>query len=174
MIVIVPSFCTYLEIALIRRTEYDDNSQFNNLETLIVQNSVNTVYTHGLVEKGKLQHIAKLLEQLEVKLCIVKKKQVVIINSHNPSDFSSGDAEHELSVLVGDDNLNLYPSILNLKNAMKSAYVLISVGAEYIYAEFRFVRCGSSNVQNLHLCSGNYVGKYTLVPYSINQYTIQS
>lgn len=70
----MPFFCTFLELVLIFRTEYDDNSQFNNLETLIVQNSVNTVYTHGLVEKGKLQHIAKLLEQLEVKLCIVKKK----------------------------------------------------------------------------------------------------
>ena len=71
---IVPSYCTFFELVLIRRTEYDDNSQFNNLETLIVQNSVNTVYTYGLVEKGKLQHIAKLLEQLEVKLCIIKKR----------------------------------------------------------------------------------------------------
>ena len=70
----MPFFCTFHEFALICRTEYDDNSQFNNLETLIVQNSVNTVYTHGMVEKGKLQHIAKLLEQLEVKLCIVKRK----------------------------------------------------------------------------------------------------
>ena len=73
MIVIARCFCTIPFLLLICRTEYDDNAQFNNLETLIVQNSVSTVYTHGVVDKGKLQHIAKLLEQLDVKLSIVKK-----------------------------------------------------------------------------------------------------
>ena len=43
------------------------------------------------------------------------------------SDFASSDVEHELSVLVGTDNLNLYPSILQMKLAMKASGVLISV-----------------------------------------------
>ena len=60
------------------RIEYDDNAQFNNLETLIVQNNVDIVYTYGSVETGKLQHIAKLLEQLDVRLQIVKKKWVSV------------------------------------------------------------------------------------------------
>lgn len=56
------------------RTEYEDNAQFNNLETIIVQNNVNVVYTFGSVETGKLQHIAKLLDPMDVKLTIVKKR----------------------------------------------------------------------------------------------------
>ena len=67
-------FCYLCRRCLRCRTEYDDNAQFNNLETLIVQNNVNTVYTYGSVETGKLQHIAKLLEQLDVRLQIVKKR----------------------------------------------------------------------------------------------------
>ena len=58
------------------RTEYEDNAQFNNLETIIVQNNVNVVYTFGSVETGKLQHIAKLLDPMDVKLTIVKKRWV--------------------------------------------------------------------------------------------------
>ena len=58
----------------IGRTEYEDNAQFNNLETIIVQNNVNVVYTFGSLETGKLQHIAKLLDPMDVKLTIVKKR----------------------------------------------------------------------------------------------------
>lgn len=58
------------------RTEYEDNAQFNNLETIIVQNNVNVVYTFGSVETGKLQHIAKLLDPMDVKLTIVKKRWI--------------------------------------------------------------------------------------------------
>lgn len=72
--VIALFFCWLFSDCLKYRTEYDDNAQFNNLETLIVQNNVDTVYTYGSVETGKLQHIAKLLEQLDVKLQIVKKR----------------------------------------------------------------------------------------------------
>ena len=97
-------------------TEYEDNAQFNNLETIIVQNNVNVVYTFGSVETGKLQHIAKLLDPMDVKLTIVKK-----------SEFASSDAEHELAVLVGAEDLNLFPSILEMKLAMKAAGVLVSV-----------------------------------------------
>lgn len=43
------------------------------------------------------------------------------------SDFTSSDVEHELSVLVGADNLNLYPSILQMKLAMNASGVLVSV-----------------------------------------------
>ena len=43
------------------------------------------------------------------------------------SDFVSFDVEHELSVLVGADNLNLYPSILQMQLAMKAIGVLVSV-----------------------------------------------
>ncbi|KAK8796151.1 hypothetical protein WA171_004113 [Blastocystis sp. BT1] len=103
--------------------EYDDNAQFNNLETLIVQNNVDIVYTYGSVETGKLQHIAKLLEQLDVRLQIVKK-----------NDFVSFDVEHELSVLVGADNLNLYPSILQMQLAMKASGVLVSVDS-FIFSD---------------------------------------
>ena len=71
---IVLFFCILFSDCFRCRTEYDDNAQFNNLETLIVQNNVDTVYTYGSVETGKLQHIAKLLEQLDVRLQIVKKR----------------------------------------------------------------------------------------------------
>ena len=46
------------------RLEYQDNAQFNNLETVLIQNDVSCLYTYGSVEKGKLMHIAKLLEHL--------------------------------------------------------------------------------------------------------------
>lgn len=111
---------------LIRSTEYSDNTQFNNLETLIIQNNINIVYTYGSAEKGKLQHISKLLEQLKVELKIVKKRYLqffsVII-----SDFGHADVEHDLSILIGESNLNLYPDILAKPLAMKAAGVLINV-----------------------------------------------
>lgn len=43
------------------------------------------------------------------------------------SEFASSDAEHELAVLVGAEDLNLFPSILEMKLAMKAAGVLVSV-----------------------------------------------
>ena len=48
--------------------------QYNNLETILVQNNVNNVYTFGNTEKGKLLSISKLLEQLNISLKIVKKR----------------------------------------------------------------------------------------------------
>lgn len=74
MIKIESYYCYLLRLLLIYRTEYSDNTQFNNLETLIIQNNIQIVYTFGSTEKGKLQYIAKLLEQLEVELKIIKKR----------------------------------------------------------------------------------------------------
>lgn len=58
---------------MIASIEYVDNPQFNNLETILVQNNVKCVYSYGSKEKGKLQNIGKLLKQLEVDLQVVKK-----------------------------------------------------------------------------------------------------
>ena len=52
--------------------------QYNNLETILVQNNVNNVYTFGNTEKGKLSSISKLLEQLNITLKIVKKRYGVV------------------------------------------------------------------------------------------------
>lgn len=43
------------------------------------------------------------------------------------SDFNNADVEHDLAVLVGQNNLNLYPDILSKPLAMKAAGVLVNV-----------------------------------------------
>ena len=43
------------------------------------------------------------------------------------SDFGNADVEHDLSILVGQNNLNLYPDILSQPVAMKAAGVLVNV-----------------------------------------------
>lgn len=65
------------------RLEYQDNAQFNNLETVLIQNDVSCLYTYGSVEKGKLMHIAKLLEHLNIQLKIVKKRWCVFVRCHH-------------------------------------------------------------------------------------------
>ena len=108
------------------RLEYQDNMQFNNLETVLIQNDVNCLYTYGSLEKGKLSHIAKLLEHLNIKLKVVKRRNslsCILIRSA----FSNASVEHDLSVLIGEDNLNLHPGILAKPNAMNAASVLLSV-----------------------------------------------
>ena len=67
-----------MPIFVIFRIEYADNTQYNNLETILVQNNVNDVYTFGNTEKGKLMYISKLLEQLEISLKLVKKRYVLL------------------------------------------------------------------------------------------------
>lgn len=67
-----------MPIFVIFRIEYADNTQYNNLETILVQNNVNDVYTFGNPEKGKLMNISKLLEQLEISLKLVKKRYVLL------------------------------------------------------------------------------------------------
>ena len=120
------SFCSLLRNSLKCRIEYSDNAQFNNLETLLVQNNVNIVYTFGIPEKGKLVSISKLLEQLNIDLKIVKKRYH-IFTICSTSSFSQDNVEQDLSVLIGEDNLNLHPDILKMPLAMKAAGVLISV-----------------------------------------------
>lgn len=75
------------------------------------------------------------------------------------SDFNNADVEHDLAVLVGQNNLNLYPDILSKPLAMKAAGVLVNV---------RFSL--SSHQQQLKLCSGLYIGKYAIQSYSINKF----
>ena len=67
-----------MPIFVIFRIEYADNTQYNNLETILVQNNVNDVYTFEKNEKGKLMYISKLLEQLEISLKLVKKRYVLL------------------------------------------------------------------------------------------------
>lgn len=85
---------------------------------------MNIVYSYGNAEKGKLQHISKLLEQLEVELKIVKKRYWLLV-FFMYSDFNNADVEHDLAVLIGQNNLNLYPDILSKPLAMKAAGVLV-------------------------------------------------
>ena len=108
------------------RLEYQDNMQFNNLETVLIQNDVNCLYTYGSLEKGKLSHIAKLLEHLNIKLKVVKRRNS-LSSFLIRSAFSNASVEHDLSVLIGEDNLNLHPDILAKPNAMNAASVLLSV-----------------------------------------------
>ena len=97
------------------------------METILVQNNVNAVYTFGNPEKGKLKNISKLLEQLEISLKIVKKRCVLTLVVYSSSDFSQGTVEQDLSALIGEDNLNLHPAILKLPSALKAANALITV-----------------------------------------------
>ena len=78
MTAIASCFCLIMPIFVIVRIEYADNTQYNNLETILVQNNVNDVYTFGNPEKGKLMYISKLLEQLEISLKLVKKRYVLL------------------------------------------------------------------------------------------------
>lgn len=122
----MPCFCCGFVSFVKCRLEYQDNLQFNNLETVLVQNDVNCLYTYGSLEKGKLSHIAKLMEHLNIKLKVVKRRQPSS-NMLIRSEFSNASVEHDISVLIGEDNLNLHPDILAKPNAMNAAGVLLSV-----------------------------------------------
>ena len=73
-------------------------------------------------------------------------------------EFANADVEHDLSVLIGQNNLNLYPDILAQPQAIKAAGVLINV---FLYPPSH---------QQLKLCSGSYIGKYAIQSYSISKY----
>ena len=47
------------------------------------------------------------------------------------SDFSNADVEHDLSLLIGEENLNLHPDVLAKRQALKAAGVLVSVIAPF-------------------------------------------
>lgn len=133
MTVIASCFCLVLLISVISRIEYADNTQYNNLETILVQNNVNDVYTFGNPEKGKLMYISKLLEQLEISLKLVKKRYSVLRAFYCFSEFSQETIEQDLSALIGEDNLNLHPTILKMPSALKAANVLVTVFPFYYF-----------------------------------------
>ena len=77
------------------------------------------------------------------------------------SEFSQETVEQDLSALIGEDNLNLHPTILQMPSALKAANVLVTVSP---FSPFL------SHLQNLHLCNGSLVGHYGLESYSISDY----
>ena len=63
--------------------------------------------------------------------------------------------------MIGEDNLNLHPTILQMPSALKAANVLVTV------SPFSSIL---AHLQNLHLCNGSLVGRYGLESYSISDY----
>lgn len=77
------------------------------------------------------------------------------------SEFSQETVEQDLSALIGEDNLNLHPTILQMPSALKAANVLVTVS---LFSSIL------AHLQNLHLCNGSLVGHYGLESYSISDY----
>ena len=55
-----------------RRLEYQDNAQFNNLETVLIQNDVSCLYTYAYCQAaGAPEHKAEDREEEVVRFCEV-------------------------------------------------------------------------------------------------------